>query len=109
MPDKISEKRIKKLEYRVGKLEKQVSENTVPNIQKDIVRIPKEMLTLAEAAAFLGLEISGVRMLTHKKQIPYYKPNGKTIYFDPVELKAWQKRGRQTPIYELNDAKTVDD
>ena len=92
-----------KLEKRISKLEKQVSEGNTP--QKKIVKISKKMLTITEAAEFLGLEVSGVHMLTHKKLIPYYKPNGKTIYFDPKELVAWQKRGRQAPVYEAKKEK----
>lgn len=90
-----------KLEKRISKLEKKVSEGTVP--KKKIVKISKKMLTISEAAEFLGLEVSGVHMLTHKKLIPYYKPNGKTIYFDPKELVEWQHRERQKPIYEMGN------
>ena len=90
-----------KLEKRISKLEKKVSEGMTS--KKKIVRISKKMLTISEAAEFLGLEVSGVHMLTHKKLIPYYKPNGKTIYFDPKELVEWQHRERQKPIYEIKD------
>ena len=27
-------------------------------------------------------------------QIPFYKPNGKQIYFDRIELEAWMKQNR---------------
>lgn len=94
-----TEIKLAKLESRVSKLEKALSsQNDIP--QKKIVRVRKQMLTMSEAAEFLGLEVSGLRMLTHKKLIPYYKPNGKTCYFDPKELKKWQHRERQKPVYE---------
>jgi len=94
MSESETEDKLIRLEGRVSKLEHRVSAKLYTESKKQIVPIPKAMLTITEAAEFLGLEVNGVRMLTHKKLIPYYKPNGKTIYFDPEELKAWQKRGR---------------
>ena len=99
MSDQETESKLAKLESRVSELEKALSsQNDIP--QKKIIRVRKQMLTMSEAAEFLGLEVSGLRMLTHKKLIPYYKPNGKTCYFDPKELKKWQHRERQKPVYE---------
>ena len=99
MSDQETERKLARLESRVSELEKALSsQNDIP--QKKIMRVRKQMLTMSEAAEFLGLEVSGLRMLTHKKLIPYYKPNGKTCYFDPKELKKWQHRERQKPVYE---------
>ena len=99
MSDQETESKLARLESRVSELEKALSsQNDIP--QKKIIRVRKQMLTMTEAAEFLGLEVSGLRMLTHKKLIPYYKPNGKTCYFDPKELKKWQHRERQKPVYE---------
>lgn len=99
MSDQETESKLARLESRVSELEKALSsQNDIP--QKKIMRVRKQMLTMSEAAEFLGLEVSGLRMLTHKKLIPYYKPNGKTCYFDPKELKKWQHRERQKPVYE---------
>lgn len=107
MSDPDTEMKLAKLESRVSELEKALSpQNEIP--AKKIIPIRKQMLNMSEAAEFLGLEISGLRMLTHKKLIPYYKPNGKTCYFDPRELKKWQHRERQKPVYE-NNSPTGDD
>ena len=60
----------------------------------------KRMLNTEEAASFLGMTIDGLRGLTSKKLIPFYKPNGKNIYFDVDELVAWQKKNHFEPIRE---------
>lgn len=52
----------------------------------------KEVLTLEEAADFLGLSKSQLYKLTRTSAIPHYKPNGKYIYFDRAELVEWVKR-----------------
>ena len=102
MSEPDTDMKLAKLESRVRKLEKALSaQNDIPS--KQIVPVQKQMLSMSEAAEFLGLEMSGLRMLTHKKLIPYYKPNGKTCYFDPKELKQWQHRKRQKPVYEKED------
>ena len=99
MSDPDTEMKLAKLESRVSELEKTLSsQNEIPS--KQIIPVQKQMLNMSEAAEFLGLEVSGLRMLTHKKLIPYYKPNGKTCYFDPGELRKWQHRKRQKPVYE---------
>ena len=44
----------------------------------------KEVLTTAEASAYLGISESYIYKLTSLKQIPHYKPNGKLVYFNPT-------------------------
>ena len=36
-----------------------------------------------------------------RKDIPFYKPEGKTIYFDRLELEAWMKRNRVSSNDEI--------
>ena len=87
--------RISKIEERVGDLEKRV------NLLSDDAG-KKRLLTTEEAAAFLGITVDGLRGLTHKKLISYYKPNGKNMYFDADELVAWQKKNHFEPIYAIS-------
>ena len=50
----------------------------------------KELMTLEEAARFLGLKKSYLYKLTSTKQIPFYKYGGRVIAFDPAALQAWR-------------------
>ena len=50
----------------------------------------KELITLEEAARFLGLKKSYLYKLTSTKQIPFYKYGGRVIAFDPAALQAWR-------------------
>ena len=83
--------------------------DTVASVQKRLDRLEaiiecsatagvKRMLNTEEAASFLGMTIDGLRGLTSKKLIPFYKPNGKNIYFDVDELVTWQKKNHFEPI-----------
>ena len=49
-----------------------------------------ELITLEEAARFLGLKKSYLYKLTSTKQIPFYKYGGRVIAFDPAALQAWR-------------------
>ena len=50
----------------------------------------KELITLEEAARFLGFKKSYLYKLTSTKQIPFYKYGGRDIAFDPAALQAWR-------------------
>ena len=49
----------------------------------------KAVLTLAEAAEYMGLKKSYLYRLTHEKRIRHYKPNNKMIYFKVEDIIAW--------------------
>ena len=49
----------------------------------------KAILTLAEAAEYMGLKKSCLYRLTHEKRIRHYKPNNKMIYFRVEDIIAW--------------------
>ena len=87
---KLSEK-VDQLEARLERIENRML-LAVPGAQSG------RLLTTEEAASFLGMTIDGLRGLTFKKLIPYYKPNGKNMYFDVDELIAWQKKHHFEPI-----------
>lgn len=61
---------------------------------KERIWTAKEVLTTAEASAFLGLSESYIYKLTSHKQIPHYKPNGKLVYFNRKELCEWAMRNQ---------------
>jgi excisionase family DNA binding protein len=85
--------RISRVEERVERLEKELIKGR-GRTQKD-----RRMLTTEEAAVYLGMTVDGIRGLTSKKLIPFYKPNGKNMYFEVDELVAWQKRHHFEAIY----------
>lgn len=60
----------------------------------------KDMLTMNDAVLYTGLGKSYLYALTCKNKIPYYKPNGKTIYFKKSELNEWLQRNRVDSIDE---------
>jgi len=49
----------------------------------------KDIMLLPEAAKYLGFSKHGLYGLTKRKQIPFSRPSGKTIYFSRRELDVW--------------------
>lgn len=63
----------------------------------------KEFLTLEEAKNYLQLSKSCMYKMTCKKEIPYYVPGGKKIYFKKTELDEWVLNSK---VSSTNDLKT---
>ncbi len=63
----------------------------------------KEVLTLEEAARFLGMAKSTLYKLTHEQAIPYYKPNGKCAFFERSELLKWIRTNRVSSRQEIDE------
>ena len=92
MPRENLSKKVDRIEQRLDEIERAVHGRESASISA------RRLLTTEEAAAFLGMTIDGLRGLTYKKLIPYYKPNGKNMYFDVDELVAWQKKNHFEPL-----------
>lgn len=61
----------------------------------------KEVLNFNEACQYLELSQSHMYKLTSTGAIPYYKPNGKKLYFKRTELDEWLLRNRSTTKEEI--------
>lgn len=72
-----------------------------PQQQLCLVACFKATLTFEEASVYSGISKSYLYKLTSAGSIPHYKPEGKTIYFDRLELDAWLKRNRVKTNEEL--------
>ncbi len=63
--------------------------------------MPTELLTAQQAADLLGMSKTGIYGLVYKRQIPFYKPNKRLLYFRRDELIDWATLNRSTPDSEL--------
>jgi len=67
-------------------------QNEIKEIKKLLLALniqQKEILTVEEATVYLQLSKSCLYKMTSKKEIPFYSPGGKKIYFKKSELDAW--------------------
>ncbi|WP_307756620.1 helix-turn-helix domain-containing protein [uncultured Alistipes sp.] len=62
----------------------------------------KVMLTLEEAAAYMGLSKSYLYKLVSWGEITHYKPGGKRVYFHINDVLAWLQHNRIPSRDEIN-------
>ena len=60
-----------------------------------------EVLSLEEAAKFMGIARSSLYKMTHQQAIPFYKPNGKLVFFEKSDLLAWIRQNRVSSMQEI--------
>ena len=72
-------------------------------ITANIISTTKAVLTVDEAARYMGVSKSSLYKLMMRKLIPYSRPNGKVCYFDRLELEKWLMSNRVATENELND------
>lgn len=56
--------------------------------------LEKKMLSIDDVSVLTGLSKSHLYKMTCSHQIPYYKPNGKLMYFDKAEIEEWMRQNR---------------
>lgn len=71
-------------------------------ISKNLVICQKEVLTLDEAAQYIGMTTSALYKLTSSRKIPFSKPNGKNCFFRRIELEEWLMSNPVATDIELN-------
>ena len=65
---------------------------------EDILNNAKEVLTVEEASRFMDIARSSLYKMTSDRSIPFYRPNGKMIYFEKADILAWIRQNRETAI-----------
>jgi len=63
--------------------------------------LSKEILSLEEAAQYLQLSKSCLYKMTSRKEVNYYVPGGKRIYFRRSELETWILNSRVNSVNDL--------
>lgn len=61
----------------------------------------KIIYSIEEVAEYIGVSKGYVYKMTSRGLIPYYKPNGKTLYFKKEEIDDWLLRNRQSTNAEI--------
>jgi excisionase family DNA binding protein len=79
-------------------------ESQLDRVEKAIVLATlasKSVLTFDEVANYIGVSKSHLYKMTMLKTIPHYKPRGKMVYFDRIELESWLLQNRISTSDEI--------
>lgn len=71
-------------------------------VAKHLAIQTKRILTFSEAVEYTGFTTSYLHKLMSQRTVPYYKPNGKSCFFDRAELEAWLLTHRVSTNAELD-------
>jgi len=77
------------------------------SVNQKMIMPSKEVLSFKEACQYLSVSNSWLYKLTHRRMIPFYRPNGKMIYFKKTDLNNWLLRNRVSTDEEI-EQKTID-
>ena len=69
----------------------------------DILDNAKDVLSVEEAARFMDIARSSLYKMTSDRSIPFYRPNGKMIYFEKADILEWIRKNRVMPVMYNED------
>lgn len=75
-------------------------EQKLDRIEKLLIS-QKPVMTFDELVDYTGLSQSYLYKLTSKMDIPFYRPNGKQLYFKKDEIDTWLLRNRSKTNEEI--------
>jgi excisionase family DNA binding protein len=81
-------------------ISEKVSDNILEAINPSKTSDEDPLLTIDEVSKNYNLSKATIYGLTHKKEIPFYKP-GKRLFFLKSEILDWIKSGKQTTKSDL--------
>lgn len=96
-PEQAASKSNKELQEKVQELKTRIE--TLENV----IFENKQVLSMEEAAIFLDLSKSSLYKMTHKHELPFYRPNGKLIFFERADLLNWVRSARVLSEKELEE------
>lgn len=81
-------------------------EQKLERIEKLLIS-QKTVLNFEELVEYTGLSQSYLYKLTSKGDIPFYRPNGKQLYFNKLEIDSWLLRNRSKTNEEIQNEVTT--
>jgi excisionase family DNA binding protein len=69
----------------------------------ELIKSPKQLMNLEQLSEYTSLSKNFIYKLTSTHQIPFYRPTGKTIYFEKAEVDKWMRRHRVKSMDEIQE------
>lgn len=73
-------------------------------VKRNTLLAAKKVLNVDDVVTLTGMTKAYIYTLTSKRELPFYKPNGRLIFFNRDEIEAWMMRGKVTPDSETEEA-----
>jgi excisionase family DNA binding protein len=69
--------------------------------------LQKEILTPTELSEYTGFSKSYIYKLTHLREIPFYCPHGKLIFFKRSEIDSWLLQNKRLSRHEISEQAVI--
>ena len=82
---------------------------TPSELQKELEQIKtlllskKNVLNINELSDYTGYSKSYIYKLTSRNAIPYFKPSGKAVFFDRMEIDVWLLKNKHLQVKESGE------
>ena len=73
-------------------------------VKRNTLLAAKKVLNVDDVVTLTGMTKAYIYTLTSRREIPFYNPNGRLIFFNRDEIEAWMMRGKVTPDSETEEA-----
>ena len=70
---------------------------------KTLLLSKKNVLNIKELADYTGYSKSYIYKLTSRQAIPYFKPSGKAVFFDRMEIDTWLLKNKHRQVKESGE------
>ena len=70
-------------------------------IERNSLLAAKNVLCFDDVRLLLGVSGSHLYKMTSGRKLPFYRPNGKMLYFDRKEIEEWMKQNRVKTQQEI--------
>ena len=67
---------------------------------KTLLLSKKNVLNINELSDYTGYSKSYIYKLTSRNAIPYFKPSGKAVFFDRMEIDVWLLKNKHLQVKE---------
>lgn len=82
-------------------METQTILQKLAKIEKILARNTKPILTVDDLIDYSGYSRSYIYKLVHRKEIPFYKPGGKNLFFKREEINEWLLQNKSKSESEI--------
>ena len=70
---------------------------------KTLLLSKKHVLNINELSDYTGYSKSYIYKLTSRNAIPYFKPSGKSVFFDRMEIDVWLLKNKHLQVKESGE------
>ena len=70
---------------------------------KTLLLSKKNVLNINELSDYTGYSKSYIYKLTSRNAIPYFKPSGKAVFFDRMEIDVWLLKNKHLQVKESGE------